>query len=175
MLLLTILLFSCIFSSDWSIDTTYSYIKYTGNHPLHSWTGISNDINLKLDCDNDNCIINISTPLEKFNSGNDSRDSNMLYYTESLKYPVVSFKSNSFRFNEQFDKSIDVKGVLNFHGIDKEISLKIALSNENSEYWGTCDFNFELSAFNVGRPTLLMLKISDIIEVKTKLKLIRNK
>ena len=175
MLLLVILLFSFIFSSDWSLDTTYSYIKYTGNHPLHSWEGISNDINFKLDCDNDDCTISISTPLEKFDSGNDSRDSNMLYYTESLIYPVVSFKSDSFRFDEQFDKSISLKGFLNFHGIEKEIPLKITLSNENNEFWGTCNFNFELSTFNVDRPSLLMIKISDAIEVRTRLKLIRNK
>ena len=175
MQLLIILLFTSILSADWAIDTTYSYIKYIGNHPLHSWTGISKNIDFKLDCHDGNCIINISTPLEEFSSGNDSRDSNMLYYTESLIYPVVSFKSDSFRFNQQFDKSIDVKGVLNFHGIDKEILLKIALSNENSEYWGICNFNFYLNSFDIDRPSLLMLKISDVIEIETRLKLIRNK
>ena len=174
MRLLIIILFISILSADWTIDTTYSYIKYIGNHPLHSWSGTSKDINLKLDCNNDDCIINVSTPIEKFDSGNDSRDSNMLYYTESLIYPVVSFKSDSFRFDEQFNKSIDVKGSLNFHGIEKEISLKIALSNANNEFWGTCNFNFELSVFNVDRPSLLMLKISDTIEIETKFNLIKE-
>ena len=174
MRLLIILLFTSILSAGWAIDTTYSYIKYTGNHPLHSWTGISKDINFKLNCDNDDCTIIISTPLEKFDSGNDSRDSNMLYYTNSLAHPVVSFKSDSFRFDDQFDKSISLKGLLNFHGIKKEIPLKITLSKENNAFWGICNFNFELSVFNVDRPSLLMLKISDIISVEAKLKLIKE-
>tara|TARA_Y100001970_G_C14227725_1_gene856678 strand:+ start:2540 stop:3064 length:525 start_codon:yes stop_codon:yes gene_type:complete len=174
MYLLLILLLNLIFSSDWSIDTTYSYIKYIGNHPLHSWSGISNDIDFKLNCDNDECRLHISTPLEKFDSGNDSRDSNMLYYTESLIYPKVSFKSNPFKFNEQYDKSIDIKGMLNFHGIEKEISLKIALENENNILWGTCNFNFNLDVFNIERPSLLMIKINENIKIESKLKITKE-
>ncbi len=174
MYLLLLIISNFIFSSDWGIDTTYSYIKYTGAHPFHSWTATSKDVDFKLDCDSDECTINISTQLEKFNSENDSRDSNMLYYTEALLYPKVSFKSEIFKFNEQFDKSIDIKGLLNFHGIDKEIPLKIILSNENNNFWGECNFNFNLSSFNIDRPSLLMIKINETIEVETKLKLIRK-
>ena len=174
MSLLIILLLSSAFSSDFSVDTTYSYIKYTGNHPLHSWTGISKDIDFKLDCNIDDCIMSVSTPLDKFNSGNDSRDSNMLYYTESLSYPLVSFKSNSFKFNEEFDKSISISGILNFHGINKKIPLKIVLNNQNDEFWATCDFNFDLDSFNIERPSLLMLKIDNSIKIETKFKLIKE-
>ena len=174
MSLLIILLLSSAFSSNFSVDTTYSYIKYTGNHPLHSWTGISKDIDFKLDCNIDDCIMSVSTPLEKFNSGNDSRDSNMLYYTESLSYPLVSFRSNSFKFNEEFDKSISVNGILNFHGINKRIPLKIVLNNQNNEFWATCDFNFNLDSFNIERPSLLMIKIDNSIRIETKFKLIKE-
>ncbi len=175
MYLLLILLINIIFSSNWSIDTTYSYIKYTGKHPLHSWTGISKDIDFKLNCDNNNnCKLAISTPLDKFDSGNDSRDSNMLYYTESLIYPNVSFKSNSFILNEEFDKSIDINGLLNFHGINKEISLKIKLINEGEALWGLCDFNLNLESFKIDRPSLLMIKINENIIIETKLKIIKE-
>ena len=174
MSLLIILLLNSAFSSDLSVDTTYSYIKYIGNHPLHSWTGISKDIDFKLDCNIDDCIISVSTPLEKFNSGNDSRDSNMLYYTEALSYPRVSFQSNSFKFNEEIDKSININGTLNFHGIDKKIPLKIVLNNQNDELWATCDFNFNLDLFNIERPSLLMIKIDNSIEIETKFKLIKK-
>ena len=174
MSLLIILLLSSAFSSDFSVDTTYSYIKYTGNHPLHSWAGISKDIDFKLDCDIVDCIMSVSTPLEKFNSGNDSRDSNMLYYTESLSYPLVSFKSNSFKFNGKFDKSISVSGILNFHGINREIPLKIILNKQNNGFWATCDFSFNLDLFNIERPSLLMIKIDNSIKIETKFKLIKE-
>ena len=165
-----ILLFSFLLSSQWDIDTTYSYIKYTGNHPLHSWSGVSKDIDFIFDCSSSKCILKISTALENFDSGNDSRDSNMLYYTESLLHPVVSFKSDPFNYSGEVDKSIDVKGILSFHGISKEIPVKIFLDNKS---WGTCNFKFNLSTFNVERPSLLMLKIDETIEIETKLKLVK--
>ena len=174
MSLLIILLLSSAFSSNFSVDTTYSYIKYTGNHPLHSWTGISRNIDFELDCNIDDCIMSVSTPLERFNSGNDSRDSNMLYYTEALSYPLVSFQSNSFKFNEKFDKSISVSGILNFHGINKRIPLKIVLNNQNDELWATCDFNFNLDLFDIERPSLLMIKVDKSIRIETKFKLIKK-
>ena len=167
-----IVFFSFIFSQSWDIDTTCSYIKYVGNHTLHSWEGVSKDINFTLDCENEICSINISTPLEKFDSGNDSRDSNMLYYTESLSYPVVSFQSKGFNFNGQFDKSIDLVGNLNFHGIDEEIPVKIFLSKERDAFWGVCNFSVDLNLFKVDRPSLLMIKISEIIEIESKFKII---
>ena len=173
MRLLIILLFSSILASDWSIDTTYSYIKYTGNHPLHSWAGISKDINFKLNCDNDDCTISISTPLEKFDSGNDSRDSNMLYYTESLLYPIVSFESNEFIFNDKTDISIDLNGIIDFHGIEKEFPVKIVLTQEDETIRGICNFDIGLDLFNTERPSLLMIKISNTIKIEVNLNLLK--
>ena len=165
--------FSFILSQSWEIDTTYSYIKYLGDHRLHSWEGISKDINFRLDC-NERCNLSISVPLESLDSGNDSRDSNMLYYTESLLYPEVTFRSNDFIFNDGFDSSIDIDGFIRFHGIERKIPVKISLSNQNNELWGICDFNISLDSFNVERPSLLMMKISDEIKIETKFKLLRN-
>ena len=79
----------------------------------------------------------------------------MLYYTESLLYPIVSFKSQMFHFNQRFDQSIDLKGSLNFHGINKEIPIKIFLSKEDDNFWGICNFTLDLDIFNVEKPSLL--------------------
>ena len=173
MFLFFILLFTTVFGSTWSVDTTYSYINYHGKHLLHSWTGVSKDIGFTLDCNDSDCTVEASTNLDKFDSGNDSRDSNMLYYTESLEYPSVSFKTNSFKFNMDLDRSVDTKGILSFHGIEKEIPVKLMFSKKDDEFWGTCNFNVSLSDFDIDRPSLLMIKISDEIDIETKIKLVR--
>ena len=170
-----ILISSTLLSQEWEIDTTSSYIKYQGEHPLHSWEGISKNIKFKLNCQNNFCNLDISTPLESFNSGNDSRDSNMLYYTESLIHPNVSFKSNKFKFSGDFDNSIDITGTIHLHGIKKELPIKINLLKENNLYVGTCKFNINLSEFEIEKPSLLMIKISDRIDVETKFNLIQKK
>ena len=119
-----ILLFSLALSQ---IDLEESYISYKGTHPLHSWEGISKNISFNMQCTGDQCVLDVSAPLESFDSGNDGRDNNMLYYTESLQYPEVHFKSESFKFTGNFDTSIDVKGELIFHGVTREIPIKIVL------------------------------------------------
>ena len=161
------------------VDLEDSYISYIGSHPLHSWEGVSKDISFNMECTGNHCVLNISAPLESFDSGNDSRDSNMLYYTESLLYPEVSFKSEAFRFTGNFNTSIDMTGELTFHGVTKEIPVKIHLykdlDNESTiSYWGKCSFIINLSSFNVSRPSLLKVKISDEITVGVKLKLLNK-
>ena len=170
-----ILLFSLALSQ---IDLEESYISYKGTHPLHSWEGISRDISFNMQCTGDHCVLDVSAPLESFDSGNDGRDNNMLYYTESLQYPEVGFKSESFKFTGDFDTSIDVMGELTFHGITKEIPVKIVLYKDldgsTITHWGKCSFNISLDSFNVSKPSLLMVKISDEIAVNVKLKLLNK-
>ena len=172
---LILFLINFIFCSNWTIDTTYSHIDYKGSHPFHTWNGKTNNINFDLNCKNEKCKINISSKLESFDSNNDSRDSNMLYYTESLLHPIVSIETDYFTFNNEFDKIIETNGTLSFHGINHNMPLKIHLSKSNNEFWGYCKFNIKLSEFNIERPILMMLKISDSIEIETKLKLIQGR
>ncbi|WP_431605186.1 YceI family protein [Croceibacter atlanticus] len=75
-------------------------------------------------------------------------------------------------YNGVFDRSIDLKGNLNFHGIEKEIPIKIILIKKNNEFWGSCNFAINLDEFDIDRPSLLMIKISNNIEIETTLKLI---
>ena len=107
---------------------------------------------------------------------NDGRDNNMLYYTEALQYPEVLFKSESFKFTGNFDTSIDVGGELTFHGITKEIPVKIVLYKDLDESsitrWGKCSFDISLDSFKVKRPSLLMRKISNEISINAELKLL---
>ena len=162
-----------IFSSEWGVDTTQSYIQYTGNHALHSWTGISKNIDFNLSCDENNtCSIRAARPLENFNSGNDSRDSNMLWYTESLMYPTVSFSVDNFKFDHSLDTSIDLIGNINFHGVILETPVNIILYNDADGFWGRCKFTIDIMDYGIDPPSLLMIKISEFIEIETKLKIV---
>ena len=165
-----ILVFNILLCKAWEIDPAISYIEYTGNHVLHSWTGKTNKVDFKMPCDSDFCKLEISIPLESFDSGNDARDSNMLYYTESLLYPNVSFVSDYFSFSGYFNEEIKLTGNLTFHGITKEITVRVKLYENQYGAWGECHFDIDLSLFNVDRPSLLLTKIADKIEITSKLK-----
>ena len=94
----------------------------------------------------------------------------MLYYTESLLYPNVTFVSDYFSFTDDFNTTMELTGQLTFHGITKEITVKIELYENQFGTWGQCDFDISLNSFDVERPSLLLKKISNEISIKAKFK-----
>ena len=102
-------------------DKNKSGISYAMNHPLHAWTGISNDMLSVILLDTSNMEINelaVVVKIASFDSNNSNRDSNTIEVTEALKYPNVSLSSNSIK---QVNDKLTVKGTLKFHGVSKEI------------------------------------------------------
>jgi len=164
------LLINFLLSDEFNFNSENSYIKYIGQHPLHSWIGISNNFEFNLNLNENTFSIYISARLDSFDSNNENRDSNMLYYTESLKYPNVTFKSDLIKYTKLKRINI-IKGTLNFHGIEKQIIAKVEILENNSTFIGKCNFKIKLSDFNIERPKLLMLSIENIIELETKIEL----
>jgi len=76
---------------NFKIDREQSNITYTGSHPFHAWTGKTSQITIESDCtkNSSSCDASFSIPLMSFISGNDNRDSNMLFYVEAFSYPHV--------------------------------------------------------------------------------------
>ena len=74
-------------SEKWKINSSQSFISYSGNHILHSWEGINNNIFGLFVVNSENNIseIAILTKVEDFDSGNSNRDSHALEILESLK------------------------------------------------------------------------------------------
>jgi polyisoprenoid-binding protein YceI len=98
----------------------------------------------------------------------------MLYHTQALLYPTVSYQANEFDFNGDFNQNIELMGTLIFHGVASKFPIDISLKKNGNEYWGTCKFSISLKAFNIERPTLLMIPIKDTIEIEAKLKIIEK-
>ena len=163
-----------IYSQSWKIDTLLSHISYKGVHPFHTFIGVTNNVDFKLNCENDICNLGIAAFIEGFDSGNNNRDSNMLYYTKALLYPTVTYHVKEFDFNGDFNQNLELIGTLTFHGVSSEFPIDITLKKNGNEYWGTCNFSISLKAFNIERPTLLMIPIEDTIEIETKLKIIET-
>ena len=105
-------------------------------------------------------------PLDSFDSGSSGRDSNMLFYTESNKYPFVKFTSNSFNMKSIVGSDNDLLGVLEFHGIKDTISSRINILNKGFALSGVARFSISLDHYNVDKPQLLFVPISDNIDVE---------
>ena len=160
---LCLLLFVSFLSSQ-TYEIKGAQIKYYGKHFLHDWIGISNDLNgnVFIDSDNSKYQVEINVPLISFNSNNSNRDSNMLIHTEALTYPNVRFISTNIIVNQN---SAMVEGNLLFHGVTKKIKSTAVIDIANG-FAEKGSFNINLKDYNVDPPTLMLIKINNIIKIE---------
>ncbi len=172
LILITFFLFSSENELIVPFDPT-SEISYTGSHPAHDWTGISSSFKGGIVCNRlDDCIIKIQIPVSSFDSGNASRDSNMLYYVEANKFRYVTFFSKSFSINDEtlsIGNQFNIEGVINFHGIEQSVFLNISIFPDGEYLIGVTDFKISLSDHSIERPSLLFVPISNNILIKCNL------
>jgi polyisoprenoid-binding protein YceI len=149
------------------VNTGLSSISYSGKHFLHSWNSENTNISGIIEVD-DKKISNLGVVAKVigFRSGNSNLDSNSYRVLEAFKFPNIIFKSSNIEYeNEQ----LLIKGILNFHGVEKEISTNFIQTEEINRIILTGSFTISLDEFNIDRPSLLLRKIDDEIEIKVKL------
>lgn len=138
-----------------------SSITYAMKHPLHEWTGESREVNSILLMDEAKTTIfqvAVSAKLASFDSKNANRDSHMMEETEALKYPNVTYVSNSVTIEgSDFTSS----GNITFHGVTQPVALKGKLTKEGNKLIFTGEFGLKLTQFKVDPPSLMGISTND--------------
>jgi polyisoprenoid-binding protein YceI len=148
------------------VDKKKSTITYSMNHVLHAWDAVSPDVNgvVQLKADGNIEKVAIVAKISSFDSKSSNRDAHTLEVTEALKYPNISFVSNSI--TESKNGELDVKGMLQFHGVSKEISFKAVSKNNNGTVQVIGNFIFLLEDFKVPRPSFMLKQVDNEVKVK---------
>ena len=151
---------------NFMIDSNKSYVSYEGKHILHDWIGVNKNIKGVIVTENGvpNKIA-VSVSVKDFDSGNSGRDSHALELIESLIHPKITFFSDEIN---QIDETINLLGKINFHGIEKQISVKGKL-NKDKFILFKGDFVLSPSDFNVKLPSFMFSKMEDNIKIKYEL------
>ena len=149
------------------IDNSISSISYSGTHFLHNWDATNDNITGLIEL-NDNQIskIGVIAKVKDFKSGNSSLDSNSYRVLNALRIPNIVFRSK-----ETVDSLdvVNVSGTISFHGIEKDLNVLLDKSTENNNISLTGKFIINLSDFNIERPSLLLQKINNEIDIDIKL------
>ena len=106
----------------------------------------------------------IVTKVGAFDSENSNRDAHLLEVTEALKYPNISFYSTSI--TESKSGELEVKGVLQFHGVNKETSFKASTSSKGSVSTVKGEFIFLLEDYKIERPSFMLNKVDNEVKIK---------
>lgn len=148
------------------LDKKKSTITYSMNHLLHAWDGTSSELNGAVQLKADGSIekVAIVTKVSAFDSKSSNRDAHLLEVVEALKFPNISFYSTAITAAK--DGSLDVKGVLQFHGVNKEISFKATTKSVNGATQVTGNFIFLLEDFKIERPSFMLKPVDNEVKVK---------
>jgi len=146
-------------------DKKQSTIIYSMNHPLHSWTGESKDVTSVILTDENRAEISqvaVSVKISSFDTKNANRDSHTMEATEALKYPAISFSSNSIK---QTGNKLTVTGTLSFHGVSQVITFEAEknIVNNKAEIKGS--FIFKMTQFKIDPPSLMGIASDDNIKI----------
>lgn len=165
---------SLLFTSVWAqqvkftADKKLSSITYSMHHRLHDWDGVSRDLNSVILADATKTNITqvaVSVKVSSFDSKNANRDSHTIEVTEGLKYPNITFSSTEIQ--QQADKLL-VKGILNFHGVNRNISFEVSRKKMGDKLEITGTFPVKMTQFNIEPPTLLAIPTDDEFKISFK-------
>ena len=149
------------------VDSDKSIINYTGKHFLHKWSAENKNISGLIQIENETISnIGVVAKVSDFRSGNSNLDSNSLRVLDALQFPNVIFKSTSIN---QENGQIKIDGIMNFHGIEKDISISAKLVQLEESILLSGKFSVYLTEFLIDRPSLLTMKVDDEINLEFEL------
>lgn len=148
------------------IDKKRSTITYGMNHILHTWEGTSSDLNgaVQLNASGQIEKVAIVSKVSAFDSKSSNRDAHMLEVVEALKFPNISFYSTSIA--EGKNGELEVKGVLQFHGVNKETSFKAQAKSGNGNVTVTGNFIVLLEDFKIERPSFMLNPVDNEMKIR---------
>lgn len=133
---------------------------------MHAWEGTSNQLNgiVQLNANGQIEKIAILAKVSSFDSKSSNRDGHMLEIVESLKFPNITFQSTSI--TEAGNNKLLVKGMLEFHGVKKEIAFETTAKKKDKENTANGNFIFLLEDFKIERPSFMLTKVDNEVKVK---------
>lgn len=143
-------------------DKALSTVTYAAKHPLHSWEGVSHDVNCVMIYNDESKqpeSIAVSIKVASFDSDNNNRDSHAMETLEGIKFPHVTFVSSDIKAGE--NGALEAKGNLTFHGVTKPVTLQATRKESGGKMTLVGEFPVMMSTFNIERPSLMGMKTED--------------
>ena len=96
----------------------------------------------------------------------------MLIYCKAFDFPNIIFESASIKVNEN---SLDIEGIVEFAGKKKKIKSIAQLNNlQGNQFSVEGEFGILLSDFDIERPSLLFVKMEDLVVIKYSIQGVQN-
>ena len=152
-------------SDQLRVNTNESYIKYEGDHLLHSCEGTNDKVNGLAVLDTNRKSLEklaILLYVRDFDSQNSGRDAHALEVLEALKYPEIKFYSESIKIDNE---NLIINGIFDFHGKQIKKTFSASYKNQDSKWIIFGEFQLAPTDFNINLPSFLSIKMEDLLVI----------
>jgi polyisoprenoid-binding protein YceI len=161
----------------YSVRPAESALVYRLKHKLHEVEGKARPTEGKARLLPDGTLqVAVRANVADFDSGNENRDAHMKEATEAAKFPTIEFKgvAGGLKLPTSFpaEQAVVLKGQLTFHGMKQpvEVPMKVVFTSAE-DVTAEGRFQISLEAYKVERPSLMLVKVDDALDLETKFQL----
>lgn len=169
------LLSSSLSATTYVVDPSASVVKFHLHHKMHEVDGRSSQIEGKAILADDGKVMTmVRIPAASFDTGDANRDSHMRETLDTSRFPYVVFKGvTTFTIPVASGKAIAARleGELDFHGVKTPISVPAEINLTEDGATVSARFPVDLEAHHVERPSLLFIKVDQVVQLDAELKL----
>ena len=152
------------------VDKEASTIRYAGSHFLHDWEGVSQNVQGQLIVGEGGMPLRATArvAVADFDSGNSSRDSNMMSVMQIERYPDVVLDIPEIAPTADASRWA-FSARLTMHGQTHPLLIPVTMVSEGDAWRVSASFDVSLSRHGVDRPALFAVKIDDEIAISVNL------
>ena len=151
-----------------------NHVEFISDAPFGKFSGVTDNIDGYMYWDGNNYTTNSSfyfeVDLKTLDTGIGLRNRHMREnYLQTDKFPDASFKGKITNVTPaaQGSFNVDAEGEMFIHGITKYIKISGVLTkSNNSDYSIKTNFNIKLSSYNIEIPSIMMVKLSEVVELQ---------
>ena len=171
LLLFVFTISTCFSQNEDKLFIKNSHVSFFSWAPLEDITAVSNKLEGVVDLETGNFYFRIPVNTFVFPSSLMQQHFND-NYMESDKYSTSSFQGNlntslfqEMNIGERF--SMQAVGVLNIHGVDKDVSIDVFLEKNSDDKINVfSEFDVILKTYKIKVPKIVRMNIADTILVK---------
>lgn len=156
-----------------------SEVTYRGVHFTHAWSGSSRQLSGEVTFDParpEASRVTLSAPVASFNSGNRTRDANMVDLFRASEHPNVRFTSERVevvRWEASPSGGMEgqwrVSGMLSIAGRALPHSTLVDVQFRDGRFTAQTAFTFSMDAYAIERPRLLFRAMEDAVQMNVRL------
>jgi hypothetical protein len=144
-------------------------VEYHLTHKFHKVVGVCRAMAVRGAVDASGLRLMARAQVSMFDSDNANRDEHMMETVEGEKHPWATVKAAlpGFRLPTSGTSTITMQAAVDLHGVSVSHPITVKLETKDGVHFkASFTFDESLTAHKIERPSLMFVKVDDLIEIQ---------